>query len=580
MLDEIRRFLKRFFASGQAKPSVPMRGAGQGSAPDLSMLSKMTTSAVETPPSQNTTVQWNWRDGLSQPVQTEAGEMADLVRRLAALGWVPQELQVFGSLSLNRTRIRALPSRLTVNGDLELGQCHRLRSLGDELRVNGNLRIGGTLKNPPENLPEGLPFCIDRRVPITSLPRQLDVGGDLELRDCTELKTFLGEIRVGKSILLRGCNLLQSLPANWHVHGSLEICGCRSLTGLPAGLRVDGDLCLKSTMIQSLPDDLQLGGSLQLTDCAKLHELPPNLVISGDLRIHHGNLRELPHGLKVGRNLQIHRAAKFSLLPPDLEVSGNLVLLECLALERFPAGIRLGGNLCLYGCKALRELPQDLHVRQSLDLSGCSSLTTLPTGLRIEKSGARSRSVRQSRMLRLVGCSSLTSLPADLKVETVELAHSGIKELPANLEERLQVMWRGVQVPAEVVFHPERLDPVRILREPNAELRRVMVERVGTDEILRRVNARVIDRDTDPGGERQLIELPPLARGGTSQAARVSRGFPQQSSSFYRFLVCRCPSTARQYILRVPPTTATCRQAAAWLAGFNDPDAYHPIHET
>ncbi|NOK61345.1 MAG: hypothetical protein GFH27_549305n114 [Chloroflexi bacterium AL-W] len=41
-----------------------------------------------------------------------------------------------------------------------------------------------------------------------------------------------------------------------------------------------------------------------------------------------------------------------------------------------------------------------------------------------------------------------------------------------------------------------------------------------------------------------------------------------------------CPSTGRQYLIRVPPQTRTCHQAAAWIAGFDDPNAYQPIAET
>jgi hypothetical protein len=43
---------------------------------------------------------------------------------------------------------------------------------------------------------------------------------------------------------------------------------------------------------------------------------------------------------------------------------------------------------------------------------------------------------------------------------------------------------------------------------------------------------------------------------------------------------CHCPSTGRQYIIRVPPTTPTCRHAAAWIAGFDNPDDYQPLIET
>ena len=40
------------------------------------------------------------------------------------------------------------------------------------------------------------------------------------------------------------------------------------------------------------------------------------------------------------------------------------------------------------------------------------------------------------------------------------------------------------------------------------------------------------------------------------------------------------PATGRRYVLRVPPQTRTCRQAAAWIAGFDNPDDYQPLAET
>ena len=47
-----------------------------------------------------------------------------------------------------------------------------------------------------------------------------------------------------------------------------------------------------------------------------------------------------------------------------------------------------------------------------------------------------------------------------------------------------------------------------------------------------------------------------------------------------RFLQCRCPTTQREYLLPVPNNVITCRQAAAWMAGFDNPDDYAPIQET
>ena len=72
----------------------------------------------------------------------------------------------------------------------------------------------------------------------------------------------------------------------------------------------------------------------------------------------------------------------------------------------------------------------------------------------------------------------------------------------------------------------------------------------------------MLDRDTDPGGPRELVRIK----------------LPDDEDLVA--LSCFCPSTNRQYILRVPPETKTCHQAAAWIAGFDDPNDYRPLLET
>ena len=103
----------------------------------------------------------------------------------------------------------------------------------------------------------------------------------------------------------------------------------------------------------------------------------------------------------------------------------------------------------------------------------------------------------------------------------------------------------------------------QILAERNAELRRLMLERVGCERVLKKGNAKTIDEDIDAGGRRRLVEF-------------VLR-FEVHP---HRYLNCRCPSTAREYLLRVPPSIESCHAAAAWLAGFEDSDEYAPRMET
>jgi hypothetical protein len=79
---------------------------------------------------------------------------------------------------------------------------------------------------------------------------------------------------------------------------------------------------------------------------------------------------------------------------------------------------------------------------------------------------------------------------------------------------------------------------------------------------MKETQAEVLDNDMDPGGPRELlrVELP-----GDEPLVTLS---------------CFCPSTGRQYFLRVPPDIGSCRQAGAWIAGFDDPDEYQPLQET
>jgi len=72
----------------------------------------------------------------------------------------------------------------------------------------------------------------------------------------------------------------------------------------------------------------------------------------------------------------------------------------------------------------------------------------------------------------------------------------------------------------------------------------------------------VLDSDRDRGGERKLLRVP------------LVNDEPIVVVSIH------CPSTGRQYLVRVPPATLTCHQAVAWTAGFDNPDDYAPVEET
>lgn len=189
-------------------------------------------------------------------------------------------------------------------------------------------------------------------------------------------------------------------------------------------------------------------------------------------------------------------------------------------------GMRVLGHLNLHGESSLYHLPENLTC-ESLDISDCVNLTTLPQGLHV--------------------------------THWIELALSGITRLPAG--HGFVLHWRGVPVSDRIAFEAASMTGQDILNTENVEARRVLIERLGYETFLQQVGGLVRDRDMDAGGERQLVYV------------------PFEDDEALMILKVTCPSTGHLHILRVPPYLRSCRQAAAWVAGFDNPDDYHPLIE-
>jgi hypothetical protein len=114
-------------------------------------------------------------------------------------------------------------------------------------------------------------------------------------------------------------------------------------------------------------------------------------------------------------------------------------------------------------------------------------------------------------------------------------------------------------VPERLILHPETITATEIHAEKNQELRRAMMERMGWSRYLAESGARKIASD-DTG---ELLEVDGLGDG----------------DAVARFVHVRCPSTSREYTLRVPPQTETARAGVAWTFGV-DPEKYLPSQET
>ncbi|MEM8533977.1 MAG: DUF6745 domain-containing protein [Chloroflexota bacterium] len=336
-------------------------------------------------------------------------------------------------------------------------------------------------------------------------------------------------------------------PENMHVDGGLTFVDGYDYIGLPSGLTIDRLNLSGCTQLETLPDNLTVR-HLNLAGCTTLQSLPKGLRCY-ELNLQHTRIQSLPDDLQVEYRLDLEGCHEIVELPENFKV-GSLVLRECTALQRLPEGLDVY-FLDISGCTGLREWPQQATIQIGrLIARGCSQLQTLPSWL------------TNLSQLDLRGCVNLTDLPATLAVNSwIDLADTQIEWLPVAARSA-QLRWRGVPVNERIVFHPETITAEEVLNERNAERRRVMLERMGYEAFLEQANAEVLDRDSDPGGERRLLKV---AMVGDEDLVCVS---------------VICPSTGRQYLIRVPPQTRTCHQAAAWIAGFDDPNAYQPIAET
>jgi hypothetical protein len=317
----------------------------------------------------------------------------------------------------------------------------------------------------------------------------------------------------------------------------------------PDGLRVTGhlDFSRVSQDLTTLPERLT-AGRITLNGCRALRELPTDLRCN-ELELRDTGVTSLPADIQVAYRLDLSRCHNLESLPDNLKV-GALILSECTALRALPEGL----DVCfldISGCTALAGWPERASLQIGrLNARGCSQLRALPPWL-----GALAQ-------LDVSGCVNLSALPEGLRVSSwLDLAGTAITALPAALRSA-QLRWRGVRIDERVAFHPETITAREVFSRPNAELRRVLLERMGYGAFIEQAAAEELDRDQDPGGLRRLLRV------------RMEGDEPLV------ILSVSCPSTGRQYLLRVPPALGSCRQAAAWIAGFDNPDDYAPLAET
>jgi hypothetical protein len=169
-------------------------------------------------------------------------------------------------------------------------------------------------------------------------------------------------------------------------------------------------------------------------------------------------------------------------------------------------------------------------------------------------------------------------------VERIGAGRQLHNETSAALESDVENLyfWHGVLVPAFVVVRPDWITIDHIRAEENAEVRRVMIERMGWDAFCGVAKMKLIHVDelhsnfpaipisaTVDAGQRLVTSY----RSGEERAELLEsaelRDFEDRPLRFVRLTD---PSTGRQYTLRVKHDHTRCYEAVAWTFGVTEAD--------
>lgn len=122
--------------------------------------------------------------------------------------------------------------------------------------------------------------------------------------------------------------------------------------------------------------------------------------------------------------------------------------------------------------------------------------------------------------------------------------------------------WHGATVPADVIENPSLLTADRIMRETNAEVRRVMIERYGQSKFIIASGAKKVHED-DCG----VLYRKEFINDEALVMVKVINTTPEPDG------------TKKEYFLRVPPTITTAREAVAWTFEMSSAE-YVPDRQT
>jgi hypothetical protein len=145
-------------------------------------------------------------------------------------------------------------------------------------------------------------------------------------------------------------------------------------------------------------------------------------------------------------------------------------------------------------------------------------------------------------------------------VTIVTQGHIERRQKQGKWIEKGKVMYymSGVKVNRQLYEEdPSKWDVREVLHVQNAQVRCSLLNRMGYDKLLDKVQHKIISQGDDGG---QLLEI------DSGLKANSSFGI----DNVMRLVKVVCPSTSQVYVLRVPPRIANYEQARQWTFGLQE----------
>ncbi len=152
--------------------------------------------------------------------------------------------------------------------------------------------------------------------------------------------------------------------------------------------------------------------------------------------------------------------------------------------------------------------------------------------------------------------------PTRLSVDEGGRLHSEFGPALSSLDGFTMHSWHGSTVSRWIIEEPKKITVPRIMKEFNAEVRRVLIDRYGLEKFIKASGAQQVHRD-ECGVlyRKEFDDDEPLVM------VKVKNSSKEPDGSY------------KHYFLRVPPDMKTAREAVAWTFAMDEAD-YKPEQQT